>query len=48
MSLDKSFVNVVIVDAGHIGILRSEERLFLYSHGWSHSDCITSATCCTF
>jgi len=38
----------VLVDVGYIGVICSEERLFLRSHGWSDSDCITATTRCTF
>lgn len=39
---------VVIADVGRIRVVRSKERLFIHSHGWSNSDCFTSATRCSF
>lgn len=38
---------IVIADVGCIRVVCPEERLFIHSHGWSHTDCFTPTTGCS-
>jgi len=38
----------MIADVECIGVICSEERLFIYSHGRSHRNCFTPTTGCSF